>query len=96
MATSVRRVVLLIGGVAVTCAGILAGLSEDPGEAAASDRITPLAPGSPAQPTNTASPSVAPSPVNCADPNNVINCQGSPVDSPLVVGTAPPGSPYRD
>jgi hypothetical protein len=44
-----------------------------------------------------AAPSYAPAnPVDCTDPNNAINCDSPPIDSPLVVGTAEPGSPYRD
>lgn len=47
--------------------------------------------------TPTVGSSFAPTnPVDCTDPNNVINCNSAPVDSPLVVGTAPPGSPFRD
>ncbi|MFM9033511.1 MAG: hypothetical protein ACKOQ4_04365 [Mycobacterium sp.] len=96
MTAPLRRVVLLTGGVVLTWAGILAGMSADPGDASARDLVNPLAPGDPAPPTDTASPSFAPNPVDCTDPNNVINCQSPPIDSPLVQGTAPPGSPYRD
>ena len=47
--------------------------------------------------TSSASASFAPTnPVDCNDPHNTINCGTPPVDSPLVVGTAPPGSPFRD
>lgn len=59
----------------------------------------PPEPGDPgtAPPAPTAGASFAPTnPVNCADPNNTINCNTPPVDSPLVVGTAAPGSPFRD
>ncbi len=45
----------------------------------------------------TPGPSVAPSTIDCMDPNNSINCSGGPnLDSPLVPGTAAPGSPFRD
>lgn len=44
----------------------------------------------------TPGPSVAPSTIDCMDPNNSINCQGPHLDSPLVPGTAAPGSPFRD
>ncbi|MCB0930616.1 MAG: hypothetical protein KDB71_01785 [Mycobacterium sp.] len=59
----------------------------------------PLAPGTPGTtpPTTSANASFAPTnPVDCTDPNNTINCSTPPIDSPLVVGTAPPGSPFRD
>ena len=59
----------------------------------------PQVPGDPGgtSPAPTAGASYAPTnPVNCADPNNTINCNSAPIDSPLVVGTAAPGSPFRD
>lgn len=59
----------------------------------------PMVPGDPGgtSPTATATASFAPShPVDCNDPNNSINCNTPPIDSPLVVGSAAPGSPFRD
>ncbi len=51
----------------------------------------------PLAPTTSTAPSVAPThPVDCNDPNNAVNCQTPPIDSPLVSGTAAPGSPFRD
>lgn len=48
-------------------------------------------------PTTSAAPSYTPAnPVDCTDPNNAVNCNTPPIDSPLVVGTAEPGSPNRD
>lgn len=87
----VRSLALMAGGTAVAWAAIIAGTQ--------SSQAQPLAPLTPSDPaaTDTASPSYAPThPVDCADPNNAINCQTPPVDSPLVVGTAEPGSPFRD
>ncbi|MCB1263773.1 MAG: hypothetical protein KDB56_04120 [Mycobacterium sp.] len=93
-----HRFALIAGSSALACMGILAlgthgvdtpltGVSAD----------APLAPADPGGTTGTASPSYAPShPVDCTDPNNAINCQSPPLDSPLVVGTAEPGSPFRD
>lgn len=90
---TVRRVALAAGGGALTALAVLAGAPTSlavPGDPAPAP--TP-APGG----TATAAPSFAPTnPVDCTDPNNVINCQSPPIDSPLVVGTAVPGSPYRD
>ena len=85
-----RSIALMAGGTAVAWAAILSGAHASQAEMSA-----PLAPADPA-PTQTA-PSYAPAnPVDCTDPNNVVNCQSPPVDSPLVVGTANPGSPFRD
>lgn len=52
----------------------------------------------PLAPTVSTGASYAPeNPVDCTDPNNVVNCQAPPIDSPLTDnGTAAPGSPYRD
>lgn len=52
----------------------------------------------PLAPTVSTGASYAPeNPVDCTDPNNAVNCQGPPIDSPLTDnGTAAPGSPYRD
>jgi hypothetical protein len=96
------RAALLAGGSAVVWIGILAGA-----QSSHADTTTdPLAPGdtSTAPTTETvapseegAAPSYAPTnAVDCTDPNNSINCQTPPIDSPLVVGTAEPGSPFRD
>ena len=69
---------------------LLSGLSAEAVEA-------PLAPSDPVGATDTAEPSYAPTnPVDCTDPNNAINCQSPPIDSPMVVGTAEPASPFRD
>ena len=88
---TLRRIALTAGGSAVAVVGILAGA-----------QTSVAAPGDPTPaptpaPTGTAAPSFVPTnPVDCTDPNNAINCQSPPIDSPLVVGTAVPGSPYRD
>lgn len=52
----------------------------------------------PLAPTVSTGASYAPeNPVDCTDPNNAVNCQAPPIDSPLTDnGTAAPGSPYRD
>lgn len=96
-----NRAALLAGGSALVWMGILAGA-----QSSNADPTSPLAPGDTdtAPTTQTAPPSAgapAPSyaptnPVDCTDPNNAINCQTPPIDSPLVVGTADPGSPFRD
>lgn len=94
------RAALMAGASAAVWMGILAG-------AQSSHADTPLAPGDPtATPTATVTeapsgrdpgPSYAPAnPVDCTDPNNAVNCQTAPIDSPLVSGTAEPGSPFRD
>lgn len=82
-----------VGGAAAVMAAM--AVAANPGGAAvevsADHRHSPLAP------TTSAAPSYAPAnPVDCTDPNNSVNCNTPPVDSPLVVGTAEPGSPYRD
>lgn len=86
-----RRAALTMGAAAVVGMGILAGAQ------------TSLAnPGSPSPsptpaPSGTGASSVAPVPVDCTDPNNQINCQNAPIDSPMVPsGVADPGSPWRD
>ena len=87
----VRRMAVTAGGGAVAVMGILAGAQTS--MAAPSD---PVPPPTPAPAASTASSFAPTNPVDCTDPNNVINCQSPPIDSPLVVGTAAPGSPYRD
>lgn len=84
------NITLLAGGTALAWMAILSGA-----ESSIAQTSAPLAP---AGPTSTASPSFAPSnPVDCTDPNNTINCQTPPLDSPLAPGgTAAPGSPLRD
>lgn len=87
-----RSIALMAGGTAIAWAAILSGANASQAQIPA-----PLAPGDPAAPTDTAAPSYAPTnPVDCTDPNNAINCQTPPIDSPLVSGTAAPGSPFRD
>jgi hypothetical protein len=99
---AIGRAALLAGASGLVWMGILAS-------AQASHADTPLAPGNTTTATATPSadpnapsgrdpgPSYAPAnPVDCTDPNNSINCQTPPIDSPLVVGTAEPGSPFRD
>ena len=84
----VRRLAVIAGGSAAACMGVLA-LNTN---AAVADPVQ-----LPLTPTTSAAPSVAPAnPVDCTDPNNQVNCQTPPIDSPLVQGTAQPGSPYRD
>lgn len=84
----VRRLALIAGGSAAACMGVLALSS---GAAVAGPLQVPLTP------TTSTAPSVAPAnPVDCTDPNNQVNCQTPPIDSPLVSGTAAPGSPFRD
>jgi hypothetical protein len=86
-----RRMAVTAGGGALAVMGVLAGAQTS--MAAPSDPAPAPTPAS----TATTAPSYAPTnPVDCTDPNNVINCQSPPIDSPLVVGTAAPGSPYRD
>ncbi len=96
---AIGRAVLLAGASGLVWLGILAS-------AQSSHADTPLAPGDNDNPPATqtaapaapgANPSYAPAnPVDCTDPNNAVNCQTPPIDSPLVVGTATPGSPFRD
>jgi hypothetical protein len=94
---AIGRAGLLAGASGLVWLGILAS-------AQASHADTPLAPGDTAPATDTVAPtpggsgpSYAPAnPVDCTDPNNSINCQTPPIDSPLVSGTAAPGSPFRD
>lgn len=92
----IRRFALVTGGSAVACMGFLA---VGPGADTAIGLNTgyaqlPLSPDGSGE--LTPGPSVAPSTIDCADPNNSINCQGPNLDSPLVPGTAAPGSPFRD
>lgn len=92
-----RRPALIAGGFALATMGVLAaGHASADGRMPATSEV-PQAPGDPVATTETASPSVAPAhPIDCTDPNNTINCQTPPLDSPMVSGTAEPGSPYRD
>ena len=91
----IRRLALLAGGSALGCMAVLAAGST--GLLAAETGLTAERIDAPLNPTTSVAPSYAPTnPVDCTDPNNAINCQSPPVDSPLVVGTAEPGSPYRD
>ena len=84
----VRRSAPAVAGAAL---GLMALIGLTPAGTADSG-FTPLTP-----PTTSGVPSYAPAnPVDCIDPNNAVNCQSPPIDSPLVVGTADPGSPYRD
>lgn len=87
------RLALVASGAVLAGAGLLAagpGAATQAGVTADSVRV-PLAP------TTSVAPSHAPTdPVDCTDPNNAVNCSSPPVDSPLVEGTATPGSPYRD
>jgi hypothetical protein len=102
-----RSIALMAGATALAWAAILSGA-----QSSQAQMSVPLAPGDPAPtdtadpapsdtaapaPSDTANPSYAPAnPVDCTDPNNAVNCQTPPIDSPLVVGTADPGSPFRD
>lgn len=91
---AMRRLALVASGSALVGIGIAAagGLGATVVTGFTAERVT-----APLAPTTSVAPSFAPSnPVDCADPNNVVNCQSPPVDSPLVVGTAAPGSPFRD
>lgn len=95
MQSSTMRRLAMAGAAAVAAlAGAVTVLTPQDGaavEITADHRNAPLAP------TTSAAPSYAPAnPVDCTDPNNAINCDSPPIDSPLVVGTAEPGSPYRD
>lgn len=85
-----HRLAVIAGGSALAAMAVLAATSN-----ADAGRV-PLTPGGGAGPTTSTAVSVAPTPVDCNDPNNAINCQSPPIDSPLVSGTAAPGSPYRD
>lgn len=97
----IGRASLLAGASALVWMGILAGA-----QSSHADTLGPLTPGDNDTPPATqtvvpsaegSAPSYAPAnPVDCTDPNNAINCQTPPIDSPLVVGTAEPGSPFRD
>ncbi len=93
----IGRAALMAGASAAVWMGILA--SAQSSQAAPGDNDNDPAPttGAVAPPAMGANPSFAPTnPVDCTDPNNAVNCQTPPIDSPLVVGTAPPGSPMRD
>ena len=92
----IRRCALVAGGSALAGMGLLAlgpGADTATGLNAGYAQL-PLAPNGSGE--LTPGPSVAPSTIDCADPNNTINCQGPNLDSPLVPGTAAPGSPFRD
>ena len=90
---SFRSIAVMAGGIALAWTAILSGGARESGTiagAAGSRRPSPRRP-------IPLPPSYAPAdPVDCTDPNNVINLPDSPIDSPLVVGTAEPGSPFRD
>lgn len=88
-----RRLALVAGSSAMACMGFLAISG---GEiASAGHMLLPMTPSGSGE--LTPGPSVAPSTIDCMDPNNSINCSGGPnLDSPLVPGTAAPGSPFRD
>ncbi len=94
----IGRTALLAAASGAVWAGILA--SAQPSHAAPGDGDHDPAPNTgevAPPPAAGANPSFAPtSPVDCTDPDNAINCQTPPIDSPLVVGTAAPGSPMRD
>ena len=86
----IRRFAVFTGGSALACMAVLAAASNSQ-LAAESGRID-----APLNPTTSVAPSYGPTnPVDCTDPNNAVNCPGS-VDSPMVDGTAVPGSPWRD
>lgn len=88
---TIQRIGVWTAGSALALVGLLAVNS--PAESGAMTGTPPA----PLAPTTSAAPSVAPThPVDCNDPNNAINCQTPPIDSPLVSGTAVPGSPFRD
>jgi hypothetical protein len=89
----IRRLALFTAGAATACMGFLAISG---GETASADHVPlPMTPSGSGE--LTPGPSVAPSKIDCMDPNNSINCTGGPnLDSPLVPGTAAPGSPFRD
>lgn len=91
---ALRRIAVIAGGAAVAAMGVLAGAQTS----IAATAPAPLSPSNPAPPTTSVAPSYAPTnPVDCTDPNNAINCQTPPIDSPMATeGTAAPGSPYRD
>lgn len=93
MSATRARLALVAAGAALAGAGLLSGgtSAQSPVGLSAGDTRVPLAP------TTSVAPSYAPpNPVDCTDPNNVVNCQTPPIDSPMVQGTAPPGSPFRD
>jgi hypothetical protein len=90
----IRRLAFVAGGSALACMAVLAAGSH--GLLAAETGLTAERIDAPLNPTTSVAPSYAPAnPVDCTDPNNAITCPGS-VDSPMVNGTAEPGSPYRD
>lgn len=95
---AIGRAALMAAASAGVWAGILAGAQT--GHAAPGDNDNDPAPTTGVvapPPAMGANPSFAPTnPVDCTDPNNAVNCQTPPIDSPLVVGTAAPGSPMRD
>lgn len=92
----IGRTALLAAASAAVWAGILAGAQASHADPGDTDPVPP-APSTGAPAAEGANPSFAPTdPVDCTDPNNAINCQTPPIDSPLVVGSAAPGSPFRD
>lgn len=91
MSAMTVRLALVAGGAALAGLGLLAAAPAPDSQAGFAIDTVPLAP------TTSTAPTYAPShPVDCSDPNNVVNCQTPPIDSPLVEGTAAPGSPFRD
>ena len=86
----IRRFAVLTGGSALACMAALAAASNSQLAAESGSIDAPL------NPTTSVAPSYGPeNPVDCTDTNNAVNCPGS-VDSPMVDGTAEPGSPLRD
>lgn len=87
----IQRAGLWTAGAVLTVTGVIALNGAVDSVVIAGAHQVPLAP------TTSTAPSVAPThPVDCNDPNNAVNCQTPPIDSPLVSGTAAPGSPFRD
>lgn len=93
----VQRVALGMAVGALSGMGVLA-LSAHNTPPAANPEFAAIQLPAPLAPTVSTAPSYAPeNPVDCTDPNNAVNCQGPPIDSPLTDnGTAAPGSPFRD
>ena len=93
MSSLTMRLALMAGGAALAGVGLLAAGPAPDSQAGLTGGAGPI----PLAPITSSAPSYAPSnPVDCTDPNNVVNCQTPPIDSPLVQGTAAPGSPFRD
>ena len=93
MSAVTMRLALMAGGAVLAGVGLLAASPAPDSQAGPAAGSVPV----PLAPTTSNAPTYAPSnPVDCADPNNAVNCQTPPIDSPLVQGTASPGSPFRD